>query len=306
MTLSRRRFIAITAAGATLPRLGMASDADTPLRQWHGVALGAEARLILAHADADRLIALSLAELSRLEAVFSLYRKDSALSRLNAQGGLDAPPSELLEVLALSDLVHEATGGLFDPSVQPLWAAHAEAGAAGRVLTPAERSAAAARCGWAGVTVTPQRVAFARPGMALTLNGVAQGVITDRIADLLRARGLSDVLVEMGEINAVGAATGARSWPVRLGDGTPLPLRDRAVASSAPRGTSFDGAGRLGHILDPRTGISAATPWTLVSVSAPQAAVADALSTAGCLMTAPDQLASATAHFRGARVERMA
>ena len=306
MTLSRRRFIAITAATAVLPSLGMAQPADTPLRQWRGVALGADARLILSHPDADRLIARALAELSRLEAIFSLYREDSALSRLNAHGHLDAPPSELLEVLALSDLVHRATGGFFDPSVQPLWAAHAEAGAAGRELTPQQRSEAVALCGWSGVMVTPQRVAFARRGMALTLNGIAQGFITDRIADLLRAEGLRDVLVEMGEISAVGAAPGASSWPVTLSDGTPLSLRDRAVATSSPDGTSFDDAGRLGHILDPRTGTSAETRWRLISVSAPQAAVADALSTAGCLMASPGELASATAKFRGARVERMA
>lgn len=305
MTLSRRRFIAITTAATATALAATGAAGAAPLRQWRGIALGAEARLILAHPEADTLIAEARSELSRLEAIFSLYRSDSALSRLNAEGGLEAPPSELLEVLALAGLVHEATGGLFDPSVQPLWAAHAEAGAAGRSLTAAERSAALARCGWDGVAVSPQRVGFARPGMALTLNGIAQGYITDRVTDRLRARGLTDVLVEMGEIGATGTPPGEAAWPVTLTDGTPVPLRDRALASSAPRGTTFDAEGRLGHILDPRTGDSAATPWRLVSVSATQAALADALSTAGCLMDGPDRLAAAADRFREVRIERM-
>jgi thiamine biosynthesis lipoprotein len=61
-------------------------------------------------------------------------------------------------------------------------------------------------------------------------------------------------------------------------------LRDRALATSAPLGTVFDEAGQIGHILDPRTGLPAAAGWKQISVTAPSAAVADACSTAFCLM----------------------
>ena len=143
--LNRRRFILIGSAAA----LGAGhARAATPVREWRGIALGAEARLILDHPDADRMIAEARAELSRLEAIFSLYRTDSALARLNATGRMDLPPSELLEVLALSGLVYEATDGLFDPTVQPLWQAHAVAGAAGRPVTEEERDTALSLVGW--------------------------------------------------------------------------------------------------------------------------------------------------------------
>ena len=300
--LNRRRFILIGSAAA----LGAGhARAATPVREWRGIALGAEARLILDHPDADRMIAEARAELSRLEAIFSLYRTDSALARLNATGRMDLPPSELLEVLALSGLVYDATDGLFDPTVQPLWQAHAVAGAAGRLVTEEERDTALALVGWKNVEVTDGAVVLARPGMALTLNGIAQGYITDRVAARLRTLGLTDVLVEMGEIRAMGHAPDGGPWPVKLADGTPVPLTDRALASSAPRGTTFDAAGSVGHIISPLTGRSSQSPWALVSVSARQGAVADALSTAGCLMDDEAALQTAVSRFVGARVEAM-
>lgn len=301
-TLNRRRFILIGSAAALAAG---GARAAVPVREWRGIALGAEARLILAHPDADRMIAAALAELSRLEAIFSLYRTDSALARLNATGRLDLPPSELLEVLSLAGLVHEATGGLFDPTVQPLWQAHAVAGAAHRAVTEEELAAGLALVGWGGVEVTSGQVALARQGMALTLNGIAQGYITDRVADRLRGLGLTDVLVEMGEIRALGHAPEGGPWPVKLVDGTQVPLSDRALASSAPRGTTFDAEERVGHIIDPKTGRSTQAPWSLVSVSAPQAAIADALSTAGCMMDDPAALHAAAARFVGVKIEAM-
>ena len=81
-----------------------------------------------------------------------------------------------------------------------------------------------------------------------------------------------------------------------------MPLSGRCLASSAPRATAFDQAGRLGHILDPRTGVPSDRDLALVSVSAPSAALADALSTAGCLMARAD-LDRSAARFAEVRIE---
>ena len=61
----------------------------------------------------------------RLEGIFSLYREDSALSRLNRQGYLDDPPADLLQLLSVSLRYGRLTGGAFDPTVQPLWQLYA-------------------------------------------------------------------------------------------------------------------------------------------------------------------------------------
>ena len=297
---TRRRFLTIAAAAAACA--GLPASA-APLTRWQGVALGAPASIHLAHPQAERLIRMALAEIARLEAVFSLHRPDSALARLNAAGRLEAPPFELLECLSLCGAVHAASGGAFDPTVQPLWQLHAETHATGRAPTAAEIAATLPRTGWAGVEADAGAIAFARPGMALTLNGVAQGVIADRVADLLAAEGLTDILVNTGEFRALGGHPDGPPWPLRLDDAaaTQVPLRDRALASSGNLGTTFDTEGHAGHILDPRTGRPAPPRWRIVSVTAPRAGLADALTTAACVLDA-DGIAALVARFSGARL----
>lgn len=307
--ISRRRFLTISAAAVGVAGAGalVGSRAPAaPLYRWEGVALGTSASITLAHPEAERIVGRALAEIARLEGVFSLYRADSALSRLNAVGRLDTPPFELLECLALCSSVHAATAGNFDPTVQPLWRVHADAWALGAAPAPGALATARALVGWGDVRPEARRVTLARPGMALTLNGVAQGYIADRVAALLRAEGLTDVLVDTGEMCALGGHPHGGAWPVALDvEGTLLPnavpLRDVALASSAPRGTSFDAGGTQGHILNPATGLPSAQPWRLVSVTAPQAALADALSSAFCLM-GREEIVAALGAFPTARL----
>lgn len=286
--MRRRRLLTIAAAATVAPALLARA---TPISQWRGVALGADATITLAHPEAERIVELALAEIARLEAIFSLHRADSALARLNAEGRLIAPPFELLDCLGLAARVHAVTGGAFDPTVQPLWALHAAHYADNPEAAPppaAAVAAARARTGWHRLRIGPDAIGL-EPGMALTLNGIAQGYVADRVADLLRGLGLDRVLVNTGEYLALGGDPRGGPWQVRLRAGEALlheavALQDAALASSAMCGTTFDAAGRAGHILDPRTGRPGSGFWRLVSVTAPRAALADALSTAFCLL----------------------
>lgn len=294
---TRRRFIGISAAAAGLALLpfGAIAHAEAEAVRWHGRALGAPAELIVHHHDrarAERLVARAAAEIARLERIFSLYMPDSALSTLNRQGALAAPPPELVELLEQSRAVWALTGGVFDPTVQPLWRAYADhfaAPGADPAGPSQERIAnALALVGFDGVGFNRDRIAFARPGMALTLNGIAQGFITDRIVELLRAGGVASTLADVGEIRALGRRPDGTPWRVGIAgddDGTGMELVDHAIATSAPGGFRFAGAGSPGHILDPRSGAAPAL-HAAVSVLAPEAATADALATAFCLMTA--------------------
>ncbi len=289
---TRRRFLTILAGTAALPALGRAATdrsapADPPAR-WQGIALGASAQILIDHPDGARLLGRAVGEIRRLEAIFSLYRPESALSALNRTGTLENPPFELLELLTIAGRIHRRTGGAFDPTIQPLWALHARCATQGRAPTPGEIGAARARTGWAHLRFDAGAVHFLRPAMGLTLNGIAQGHIADRVAAMLRRAGVENVLVNAGEISALGDGPEGAGWRVRIA-GTPqraIRLKNRAIATSAPLGTTFDTGGRLGHIIDPRTGRAAARQ-AQVSVIAPSAAVADGLSTAFCLMQRP-------------------
>ena len=305
--MQRRRFLTILAGAGTGLALGTGAGAQTA--RWRGVALGARARIEIDHPESARLLAAARAEIARLEAIFSLYRRDSALVRLNAAGAQDAPAPDLVRLLALAGRVHRATGGAFDPTIQPLWALHAAHAVQGTDPEPTALAEARARVGFDRVSVSPARIAFDRAGMALTLNGIAQGYIADRVAELLAAEGLPGALVQTGEIRAIGRRPDGSAWPVGVSDGAGgvaerIALADRAVATSAPRGTVLDTAGRVGHLFDPATGHPGGA-WRTVSVTADSAAVADGLSTAFCLMQRPD-IDAALARFPDARLAHLA
>jgi thiamine biosynthesis lipoprotein len=96
---------------------------------------------------------------------------------------------------------------------------------------------------------------------------------------------MTQVLIDLGEIRALGGHPDGRPWRVGLEDGAwrettarEIAIVDLAVATSAGSGTTFDRSGRFHHLLDPTTGTSAGH-WRSVSVTAPRATVADALST---------------------------
>nr|WP_247879220.1 FAD:protein FMN transferase [Azospirillum brasilense] len=192
------------------------------------------------------------------------------------------------------------TDGAFDPTVQPLWQLYAGhfARPGADPAGPPEAVLRAARelVDHRKLRVEPGRVAFAGRGMAVTLNGIAQGYVTDRVSERLRAEGMTDVLVDLGEIRALGHHPSGRPWSVGLADplvegrnaGT-LEIAERAVATSGGYGTPFDAAGRFTHLFDPATG-GCAREWLAVTVLAPDATTADALSTA--LSVAPEARAA--------------
>ena len=265
---------------------------------------GPRPRSFCSHPDAPAIVARAVAEIDRLEGIFSLYRQSSALSQLNRTGRLDAPPFELLECLALCSRVHSATHGLFDPTVQPLWQLYAASLATNRVPTAADIAATLPAIGFQRVIYTSEAVSLPA-GMALTLNGIAQGFIADKVAELLAAEGLTDILINTGEFRALGGMPGAAGWPVKLVSGGEVGLEARALATSSPLGTVFDATGKLGHIIDPVTGLTASAKWTSVSISAPSAGLADALSTAACLMPDRISVVRSLEGFPGTRIEAL-
>jgi thiamine biosynthesis lipoprotein len=282
----------------------------TPLlRVWSGAALGADATLQIHHPDpatADRLIAASLAEVQRLECIMSLYRPDSALSRLNRDGVLDDPPFDLVRVLSESRRYGALTGGAFDVTVQPLWDLYSDhfsrPDAAPDGPTAAVIAATVGRVGQEALEVDPGRLRLARPRMGVTLNGIGQGYITDRVVELLRAGGVEHALVDMGKIRAIGGHPLGGPWSVGLEDprapgsiAERISLADRAVATAGGYGTLFDAAGRFNHIFEPWSGRTS-WRWLSVSVEAATATESNALSNAFALMPAEATLPVVRAH----------
>ena len=302
----RRRFLLISACATALPAW---SKPAPRLHTKQGVLLGAEAEVQLYHSDealANAAMDACFAEARQLEAVFSLHRADSALSRLNSEGLLEDASTALRELITTANTVSRATSGAFDVSVQPLWTLYAEhfssADADPAGPSSADIENALATISYRDVHIDGRSVALGRPGMQLTFNGIAQGYITDCVAERLRSFGLRDVLVNMGEHRALGTHPGGAPWRIGLADPQrfwrlrgALEPGNRAVATSGGYGTPFDAQGAHHHLFDPRTGRSA-THYRSVTVLAPSATIADALST-GISALPPDKARTALRAF---------
>ena len=301
--ISRRRFITFVAAAAGLPMLLKAGGAQARPVRWDGTSMGAPASIQLYHtneAQARTAIAAGLDELKRLEAIFSVYRSDSAISQLNREGLLKNAPSDFIAMLTRALTLAKISDGVYDPTVQPLWQTYFRHFTAGNPdpAGPAPRDVAAALAlvDWRAVEIDAKNnhVSFSRPGMGLTLNSGAQGYITDRVTDILRAHGFDRMLVDMGEPRAVSSKPDGTAWRIGIANPanpgstlTTLEVVNKCVATSGGYGTLFDSAGAFTHILNTRTGRTA--PALLgVSVVAGKGIIADGLSTA--MLMAPVEL----------------
>jgi FAD:protein FMN transferase len=314
--LTRRRAFRIVAAAAGLPLMIAAVRATAPggrLFDWQGEVLGALAELSLWDTDAAaarRTIRKVEAEIARYERIFSLARADSEISRLNAAGAVAKPSPELRGLMEESRRFSVLSAGAFDISVQPLWRLY-EAHFWSRTAVQEDilaraRDVARDLVDFRAIDIGSARIAFAREGMAVTLNSLAQGYITDAAADLLRNEGYTTAFVDLGEIRALGRHPEGRDWRVGIrnaqaaaGVAQTVGLADTAMAVSGGYGTTFEPSGRFHHIFDPHTGESAHGLLD-ATVIGPRATAANGLSTALCV-TGEERAAALVAACPGYR-----
>lgn len=286
--LTRRRMLTIF--GATCSSLAVVKTPDAfaaslmnKSHTWNGTALGADATIAF-HKNgpepAEQAVQAVLREVKRLEHIFSLYHTGSELQRLNMDGYLLTPSMDMGILMRKALQWGEKTEGAFDITVQPIWQAYARYfGSVTKNETLASALAPAQDL------VDYRRIKMDKGqirlgiGQSITLNGIAQGYITDCIADMLQSRGWNNLLVSMGEVKTIGSHINGRPWRIETKTPNGLVLMQHgALATSSPQATIFDPVERHHHLLDPHLGISAPHA-RIVSVQAPRAVDADAAST---------------------------
>ena len=158
---------------------------------------------------------------------------------------------------------------------------------------PAETDVMHARSlvGYRRVRLDAAGIAFARPGMSVSLDGIAKGYVLDRVVAQVTAAGAAGVLGRRGWGRLAGegevAGTG---WPVGVEHprepGTMLgtiEVRHQGVATSGDYMRAYTDDLRHHHIVDPRTGASPGHT-SAATVVAPSAMDADALATAAMVL----------------------
>jgi len=229
----------------------------------------------------------------QLEDQMTVYRDESELSRLNRLASHQPVPVEprLFELLQRAKSLAEDTGGAFDPTSGPLVALWNRCKQELRLPTESELAETLASCGIRHLEFHPEDscLAYTHPAVSLNLGAIGKGYALDRSAELLDQSGFQDWLIHGGQssILARGKHLDRPGWPVGIRNPqmperliATLLLKDRGMATSGSGTKFFRLAGnRYGHIIDPRTGLPAEGMLS-VTVMTPDAASADALSTA--------------------------
>jgi thiamine biosynthesis lipoprotein len=241
-------------------------------------------------------------EFERLEAIFSRFRVDSELSRLNLVGVLDTS-LDLFRVVQLALEARADSGGVFDPTVHDALVAagydrtfdDVRAGRGEPVGPRPARLACAGR-----VWIDPEtRTIELGEDVRLDLGGIAKGDAVDRACDLLEPYG--PCLVNAGGDIAVRGKLDGGPWPVGVevpAGSLSLGLASGALATSGRdrRRWRMDGEERH-HLIDPSTGRPAETD--LVRVTAFGERATDAEVRAKRLVLAGAEAAVALADAEG-------
>ena len=273
---------------------------DAPAPRWRTAnfenVLGTSMQLKLSadsQSAADSAEAATMAEIRRLNGVFSGYDRASEFSRWSAAQGQPVRVShDLMEVLSLWDTWRGRTDGALNPSAEAITRVWKNAEATHRLPAEPELRAAVAAAG------EPQWQLDRASGLAtrlnsapVVLNSFTKSYIIERAADAaMRVTGVAGVEVNIGGdlvvrgpvADRIGVANpfsdAENEAPIAM-----LNVKDRAVATSGNYRRGFDIAGvHYSHIVDPRTGRTA-DEVVSATVVAPKAVDAGALATALCV-----------------------
>ena len=254
---------------------------------------------------AQRCERIALAEIERLEDIFSVYRPHSELVALRNGDVRSEWSEELCAVLSRAAHWQTVGAGVFNPNSGLLsrrWqrAEHEQVVPAQDEL--AELAAAAAPTAY---RVDGRRIDRLGDVSALNLNAFAKGWIVQRAADLVWDTGEVSRLM----VNAGGDLVHRGDGSVRVGiedpqrpydNAEPLMVVDLSNAGLASSGRSRRGF-RIGdewfsHVIDPRTGWPVARVLA-ASVIAPDAATADVAATFASVRTPAETLACCEVEF---------
>jgi FAD:protein FMN transferase len=238
-----------------------------------------------------------------MDALMSIYRGDSEISRVNREAVLKAVTvsPDLFFVVEKSKELSAITKGAFDITTLPLsqmWGfTHGE----GRMPTAEDIAAVLDKIGSRNIILEPQEkgqgsIRFEKDGVQIDLGGIAKGYICDVVAAHVKKYGIKSAMVNIGgTIFAYGKPSHRPYWAVGIRDPRDksksvkaVILDNKALATSGDYEQFFikDGK-RYTHIIDPRTGWPA-SGMLAVTVCCQSAMVADAFST-GLFVLGPEE-----------------
>ncbi|WP_437913918.1 FAD:protein FMN transferase [Sorangium sp. So ce302] len=248
----------------------------------------------------------AIAEIRRLEGLMTTWRPDSELSRVNAaagKGAVEVSP-ESLAVIEKSLWISERSEGVFDVTFEAmhgLWKFDEDIDDNVPRKEDVERARALIDHRQIKIDRARRTVMLGKPGMRMSLGGIAKGYAVDAAARVLRVEGLTSFFVQAGgDLYIAGKKPDGSPWRAGVRDPrgkdandyfAMIEVEDHAFSTAGDYERSFIKDGRrYHHIIDPRTGFPA-TGSRSVTIWAKDALTADAVDDAAFILGAEKGLA---------------
>jgi len=304
-TMNRRAFLKLSG----LLGLGLTSASILPAtaeaikfnREMYKVsktrlAMGTFVSMTLFHPSRDKAeeaMGTAFEEIERLAGLMNRFDGATAVAQLNSEGFLKDVPPEVVEVVARALDYHRLSHGNFDISVKPVVDLFKKNFADRKTALPSNTDLdnALRLVGSDNIEVKGRTIRFKKPGIGITLDGIAKGYIVDMASKILADHQVRDHLINAGgDIRTMGTRRDKKPWTVAIQNPRKkkqypdiIHMTDGAVATSGNYEVYFDQEKMFHHIVNPRTGLSPEMN-TSVSVLSDTAMDADALSTSVFVM----------------------
>jgi len=266
--ISRRNIIKITASTIGMFPFTSLANKNIYNYHWKGSALGnpVEMKIYTKHKNhLDKLLVMINTEIDRLDKIFYLQNALSKINLLNKNKILINPDIELINAIHLSEKFFKISKGSFDITIQPLWNAYSSG-----------KKVVLNSIGFNNIEISKNKITLLNKDTELTLNALAQGILTDRIHEILLNSGMKNHLINFGEGKSSGLGPHEKKWTLNV-DNKYIDITNKGFSVSEANSTILPDD--KSHLFNAKIYNSALNIPSKTTVIAKSATLADGLST---------------------------
>ena len=239
------------------------------------------------YSENDEALSEAKAEIRRIDTLFDRGNENSDIYKINKNKSADVS-AETADVIRTALSISDRTGGAFDITVAPIMDLWGFYGNEFNVPSDDELQSTLEGVGYEKIRFDNTNISIPE-NTGIDLGGIGKGYASDRIAALLKNKGVKSAIISLGgNVHAIGKRNDGSEWTVGITDPHnksqligKLKISDKAVITSGAYQRYFEQGGiTYHHIIDPTTGKSADSGLASVTVIANSGMTADGLSTA--------------------------
>ena len=266
--ITRRNIIKITASAIGMFPYSSFADKNIYNYHWKGSALGNPVEMKIYtknQGHLEKVLTMVSSEIDRLDKIFYLQDASSKINLLNKTKILLNPDQELLNAIYLSEKFFIISKGSFDITVQPIWNAYSSGK---KIISDG--------IGFNNIEISINKIALLNKNTEITLNSLAQGILTDRIHEILLNSGIKNHLINFGEGKSSGLAPHEKKWLLSIDNNT-IDITNKGFSVSESNSTILPN--KKSHLFNASIYTSASDIPSKTTVIANSATLADGLST---------------------------